>query len=566
MKNQSIKGLALVALSGTLVTSCDLLKDLKYSVKPSPLEMHADSVKVSVEVKFPEKGIRKKASVEITPSLGNVPLKTVIVQGEKASGNGTIIQFKPGGTMVYSDIIAYRPEFEFTELTVNGKVFKGGKEKKDKFKPQEIAKGTIITPYLLNRDFKVIFAKDAFQRVTEQGTGAQVNYEKAKSVVRPMELKDMDIVQFATWLKEAQANPKIAIKNVKITGFASPEGEMGRNESLSTERGEAAKTVVKDLALKSGNTTAQGEIYQITGSGEDFAGFEVELGKNTTMKQEDKELILRVLKMYADPNQREVEMKNLGKSFTELEKSVFPKLRRAEIKVAYDLTGYSDEELKTLAKTDAQKLTLEEMLFTATLVEDLDDKLAIYKAAEIKNSSDYRAFNNAGAVLYMQGKTADAKAEFEKALAISKEAMISNNLAAVAGVEGNKEETKKLLNAAKGAGPEVAYNNAILAVQVADYASAVSGFGSFQTFNKALAQVLNGSLDDALKTINNSSDSETGQGLYLKAIIAARQNKIEDIVKNLKGAIEKDAAWKAKAKKDREFLQYAEDTSLSFLK
>lgn len=566
MKKQSIKGLAIVAMTSSIVAGCDLLKDLNYTVNPSPLEMHADSVRVSVEVKFPEKGIKKKASAEITPTLAGVPLKTVTVQGEKASGNGSIIQYKPGGSMVYTDVVAYKPEFEYTELMVTGKVFKGGKEKKDKFKGQEIAKGTIITPYLLNKDFKVIYAKDNFQRVTEQGTAAQINFEKAKSIVKPNELKDLDIVDFGTWLQAAQSNPKIAIKTIKITGFASIEGEFNKNVTLTSDRAEAAKTVVKDLALKSGNVTAQGEIYQLAGSGEDFPGFEVELAKNTTMKQEDKELILRVLKMYADPNQREIEMKNLGKSFTDLEKTIFPKLRRSEIKVTYDLTGYSDEELKTLSKTDVQKLTLEEMLFTATLVEDLNDKLNIYLAAEAKDANDWRAFNNAGAVLYMQGKTGEAQAQLEKAAALQKDPIVNNNLAAIAGVSGDREKTKSLLADAKGAGPEVAYNGAIIKVQEGDYSGAVSGFGSFETFNKALAQVLDKNNEGALKTINASVDAESGQGYYLKAIIAARQSKLEDVASNLKSAIGKDAAWKAKAAKDREFLKYADDTSLSFIK
>src|SRR4051812_42873750 len=168
MKKQSIKGLAFIAVAGSLATgvaSCDLLKDLDYKVTPCPLEMHADSVRVKIEVKFPEKGIKKKASAELTPMLGSTALKTVTVQGEKATGNGTVIQYKPGGTMVYTDAVAYKPEYEYTDLKITGKVYKGGKEKKDKFEDQTICTGTIITPYLVNKDFKVIYAADEFKRV-----------------------------------------------------------------------------------------------------------------------------------------------------------------------------------------------------------------------------------------------------------------------------------------------------------------------------------------------------------------------------------------------------------------
>lgn len=566
MKKQSIKGLAFIAVAGSLVASCDLLKDLEYKVTPSPLEMHADSVRVKVEVKFPEKGIKKKASAELTPMLGSTALKTVTVQGEKATGNGTVIQYKPGGTMVYTDVVAYKPEFEYTELKITGKVYKGGKEKKDKFQDQEIAKGTIITPYWVNKDFKVVFAKDEFKRVTEQGYAAQINYDKGKSEVKAIEFKDKDIVDFGAWLTAAQANPKIAIKSINITGFASPEGEEDKNNTLSNDRSTSAKTASIDVAKKAKNDKAQTEVYNLAGKGEDFAGFEAELAKNTTMKQEDKDLILRVLKMYPDPATRETEMRNLGKSFTELDKNIFPKLRRAEIKVVYDLTGYSDEELKTISKAEPQKLTLEELLFTASLTEDLNEKLRLYKEAEIKDPSDWRAANNVGAALYKQGKINEAKAQFEKANGKKDNPISKNNLGAVAGVNGDRAKAAQLFGQANGAGSEVSYNKGILAIQNGKYADAVSNFGSDASFNKALAQLLNGSADAATKTIDASADKESAQGYYLKAVAAAREDKLDAIVSNLKSAIAKDGSLKAKAAKDREFLKYEDNAALSFIK
>ena len=566
MRKQSIKGLAFMAVAGSLVASCDLLKDLEYKVTPSPLEMHSDSVRVKVEVKFPEKGIKKKASAELTPMLGSTALKTITVQGEKATGNGTVIQYKPGGTLVYTDVVAYKPEYEYTELKVTGKVYKGGKEKKGKFEDQEIAKGTIITPYLVNKDFKVIYAADEFKRVSEQTYNAQINYEKGKSIVRPAELQEKDITAFGTWLAAAQSNPKIVLKSINITGYASPEGEENKNKTLSSDRAASAKTALTDLAKRNKNDKAQTEIYNLTGSGEDFAGFKVELDRSKTIKQEDKELILRVLQMYSDPAQRETEMRNLGKSFTDLDKNIFPKLRRAEIKVIYDQAGYSDEEIKTISRSEPQKLTIEELLFATTLTEDLNEKLRLYREAEIKAPSDYRAANNVGAVLYKQGKTAEAKAQFEKANKLKDNPISKNNLAAIAGAGGDRAKAAQLLGQANGAGPEVGYNKGILAIQNGKYADAVSAFGADNSFNKALAQLLNGNADAAVKTIDASADKESGQGYYLKAIASARQDKLDATVNNLKSAIAKEAAWKSKAIRDREFLRYEDNSALSFIK
>lgn len=557
-----MKGLAFVAVAGSLLTSCDLLKDLQYSVTPNPLEMHGDSVRVKVDVTFPEKGIKKKASAEITPMLGNTALKTVTVQGEKASGNGSVIQYKPGGKMVYTDVVAYKPEFENADFKVTGKVFKGGKEKEGKFEDTKIADATIITPFMVNKDFKVIYAKDNFQRVIEQTYMAQINFDKGKSDVRPAELKDKDIVDYASWLGTAQTNPKIAIKSIDVTGFASPEGEEDKNNSLSNDRSAAGKKVVMDLAKKSQNAIAQTEVYKLNGRGEDFDGFKQEL-KASTMNEDEKNLVIRVLEMQSDPKTRETEMRNMGKTFTYLDKSVFPKLRRAEIKTVYDLTGYSDEELKAVSQSTPDSLDVEELLFTATLTKDINEKLRLYNVAIKNYPNDSRAHNNAGVVYYMQNKMNEAKAAFEKSNSLQDNAISKNNLAAVAGVAGDRTKSRQLLGQAKSAGSEVSYNLGILNVQDGKYPDAVANFGSESSFNKALAQLLNGDAASASKTVDASADKESAQGYYLKAISAARQNNVDGVANNLKSAFAKDASLKSKAANDREFLKLADNPTFS---
>lgn len=564
MKKQSIKGLAFIAIAGSLVTSCDLLKELDYKVTPNPLEMHGDSVRVKIDVTFPEKGIKKKASAEITPMLGSAALKTVTVQGEKATGNGSVIQYKPGGKVVYTDVIAYKPEFENADLMVTGKVYKGGKEKAGKFTDTKIADGTIITPYLVNKDFKVIYEKDAFKRVIEYSNSAQINFEKGKSIVRPNELKDQDIVEFSNWLITAQANPRIAIKSINVTGFASPEGEEDKNNTLSTDRAAAGKKVSMDLAKKAKNTAGQTELYALNGKGEDYEGFKREL-KKSPMNEDEKNLVIRVLEMHSDPTTRETEMRNMGKTFTYLDDKIFPLLRRSEIVTVYDLTGYTDEELKAVSVSNPDTLTVEELLFTATLTNDLNEKARIYAIAVKNFGNDHRTHNNLGVTLYMQNKMSEAKAAFEKANNLKDNAIAKNNLGAIAGMSGDRKLAKQLLMQAKGAGSEVNYNTGILNIQDGKYADAVSNLGAENTYNKALAQLLNGDAAAAIKTIDASVDKESAQGFYLKAIAAARQNKMENTVSNLKSAFSKDGSLKAKAAKDMEFLKYMKESAFSGL-
>ncbi len=561
MKNKSLKGLAAIALAGGLTTtSCDLMKDVEYTVTPNPLEMHGDSVRVKVEGVLPEKGIKKKASAEITPSVGGVALKTITIQGEKAEGNGQTITFKPGGKFTYTDVVAYNPSMEHSELTVSGKVYKKGKEK-DQFGPEKIADATIVTPFLVQNDHKVLIGADEFRRVTEEVAAAQINYLKNQSNVRPTEMREDDIKAFESFMKAAQTNPKIAPKTIKILAYASPEGEEGRNNELSTARSESAKKSTTDLAKKAKNEYGQADgSYDLQAKGEDWEGFKIELEKSD-MQEDEKNLVLRVLSMYNDPAQREKEMRNMAKTFDYLEKNVLPQLRRSQINFVYDLTGYSDEELTALVKSNPDTLKLEELLFAATLTDDLNEKMRIYKEVERQHPSDWRGYNNVGYVLFLQGKTADAKAKFEKANSVKENPQSLNNLGVIAHIGGDREKAKELYGQAVSAGPEVKYNMGIANIQDGKYEDAISNFGGEKTFNKALAQVLAGNLDAASTTLDGSEAKDEAMTYYLRAIIASRKGNESAVVDNLKSAFGKDASLKAKASQDREFVKYFESAN-----
>ena len=555
MKNHPFQSLAIFTVAGSLVASCSLIKDINYTVTPSPLEMHADSVRVRVELTFPQKGLRKKASVEVTPMLGNTTFKPVLIMGEKATGNGTTVRYKPGGFVNYEDVIAYTPEMENAELTVSGRVMKGGVQKM--VTPiKKIADGTIITPYLVNKDFKVVSEKDKHINVREDVYTAQVTYLRAKSDLQNGELDKASLKSFAKWLSDAQNNPKITIKSIQVVGYASPEGEENSNNTLSTDRANTGKTTTLYLAKNAKNVAASKEIYTLLGRGEDYEGFKKELEKSS-MDQDEKQLVIRVLEMYKDPIQRETEMRNMAKTFTYLDEKIFPKLRRAEIKVTYETSGYSDEEYLSLAKTTPEKLGVEELLYAASLESDVANKFSIYAACEKLFPSDHRAYNNAGVLLFTQGKLADATSKFEKALTLNQSGLLLNNLAAVAGAKGDFKKAKEWLSKSSGAGKEGNYNAGIISIIEGNYASAIASLGDNKTFNKALAQVLNKDFELAIATIDGSIDASSAQGHYLKAVALARQDKVDACIQALQASIAKDASYKVKMVKDREFLKFA---------
>jgi outer membrane protein OmpA-like peptidoglycan-associated protein len=555
------------------LASCDLVKDVTYSVSPNPLEMHADSVKIAITVNVPEKGIKKKAKAEITPKLGTYAIGTWYVNGEKVTENGTTINFKNGGTATFEQTIPYMPEMEAADLVITGKIYKQTKEK-DALPETKIADATIITPYLVNKTFKVLYEEDALVRQFEKSTDATFNFEKGKSDVRVTELKDADITALVSWIQAAQSNPKIKINAIEINGYASPDGEVSKNDNLSYDRTASARKAIIAM-MKTAKLTAYTDtnMYKLNKYGEDFDGFKTQLAASTTIAEADKNLFIRILEMTKDLEQREKEMINLGKSYSELEKDVFPKIRRAMIVVKYTEFGLTDDELKAAASNNPNSLSVEELLFTANkLTSDLNEKARIYKVAATNFASDYRTHTNLGAASFQLNKTAEAKSSFEKAASLKDNGIAKNNLAATTILDGNRANTKKLIAQAKSAfdakgeasqKTAVNYNQGILNIMDAKYSAADASI-SENSYNKALAQVLSGKADAAKKTL--SGLTETAETAYLKAIIAARSNEgVDAVVAHLKVAISKNAALKEKAAKDREFLKISTEATFTNL-
>ena len=269
----------------------------------------------------------------------------------------------------------------------------------------------------------------------------------------------------------------------------------------------------------------------------------------------DKELILRVLAMYSDPEVREREIKNISSAYSVVAEQILPKLRRSKFVVNAERIGKSDEEIRNLAKSNPSALNVEELLYAATLFDNNGDKLAIYEAAMRQFPNDWRGFNDAGMILFETGKVAQAKADFEKANALSaNNKTIKNNLGAVELINGNVKEAEVLFGAATGAGNEVNYNKGIVAIMKGDYKAAVDYFGKCNCVNAALANILAGNNNEAAKKLNEGKD-DSALASYLKAVIAARNNDNSAVLSNLKTACSKDASMKKLAATDMEFAK-----------
>lgn len=547
-----------IALSGCkgLQKMVDNADQISYKVQPNPVETHAGEVAVTINATFPEKFFNKKAIVVATPVLkyegGQTEFEPTTLQGESVEANNKVIPYA-GGSYSYTGKIPYKPEMLKSQLVIEMTAQLGKKAAVD-VPAIPVALGVVATPTLVKNNPQAIAMSDKFVRVNADAYSSEILYVINKYDVRSTELKKKEVADFNSNIQAATTNERVNIKGAKVSSYASPDGAVDLNTKLSDNRGKSAQAYLNQTLKKYKVQGADAQQFlQIVSTAEDWDGFK-KLMEASTIK--DKELILRVLSMYSDPEVREKEIKNIAAAYVEIKDDVLPKLRRSQMIIEVEKVGYSDDELKALVVSNPDTLNLEEMLYTATLVQSDEEKLAVYQKAAAKYPDCVRAHNNVGYVNLQMDKVAEAKAAFTKAQSIKDDAVIKNNLGAVAMLEGDMAKAEELFTAAMGAGDAVNYNLGIIKIKQGDYKAAASYFGNTPTFNGALAQLCNGETDKCAATLNAIGETNDAWVYYLKAVAGARAGREEVVITNLRLAIEKDKATKAYALKDVEFRNY----------
>ncbi|MBN2480528.1 MAG: tetratricopeptide repeat protein, partial [Bacteroidales bacterium] len=357
----------------------------------------------------------------------------------------------------------------------------------------------------------------------------------------------------------AKAAENIEIKGAEISAYASPDGPLDLNTRLSENRESTAQQYLARALGDNKITEAEAAGFlNLMSTPEDWNGFR-ELMEASDIQ--DKDLILRVLSMYSDPVVREREIKNISQAYEEIAEKILPQLRRSVMTINVDVIGKSDSEIMNLARTDPGSLNVEEILYAATLTNNLNEKAAIYEAAARVYPGCFRAHNNLGNVYLQLDRLDEAKASLESAQDIEDAVAIKANLGAVALAEGDIATAEQLLTSVMSAGSEVSYNLGIIKIMQGDYAAAANYFGNEPSFNAALAQLLNGNYDRAMTTLNQLGDVKDAWVYYLKAIAAARGGNNSAVYSNLRSAISLDSSIKEYALKDAELLKLASDAT-----
>ncbi len=554
--NSKVLYLALgVALLGT--TSCSKklgeFQSNYFNTTPTPLETVGQNVPATITGNIPAKFMVKNAKVTATPVLeyagGSVQGTPVTIQGENVRANGQVVSYNNGGTVQIPFNTEYKPEMAESNLYLDFQVDQNGKLYG--LPRVKVGEGIIATSTLASAaTVQPAVAKDKFQRVINEKYTADIRFLINQAKIRNNQITSEQYVDLNKQLLAANEAPNREIAGVNIASYASPDGTLAFNTELAEKR-ENVTTKFMENQLKKDKITEFGELTS-SFTPEDWEGFEKLVEKSNI---QDKDLILSVLKMYKDPEEREKEIRNLSGVFNELADQILPQLRYSKIQASINVIGKSDEELINLFNTDPSKLTEDEILYVATLTNDNTRKMEVYNKATQIYPNSYRAFNNLGMTKYEAGDYAAAKADFEKAKKLdpsSKE--VDMNLGLVQLLDGNYSKANELLGAAAGV-PETADALGVYYLTQGEVAKANTAFGNAKTNNAALAKLLAKDYSGAQSVISaiQNPDATT---YYIAALIGARTNNESAVLSNLRKAISLDSNMLKQAKEDLEFAQF----------
>jgi tetratricopeptide (TPR) repeat protein len=561
--------LASFLIAAVLLSSCggiDKMKEeygtLTFSTTPKVLEMHGGEVEYTIKGDIPPEWFNKKAIVEFTPVLtydgGEKVLESKTFQGIDVQDNHKVIEYETGGTINFEGTFEYEEGMRASQLVMRGEARVADGDDVLPLPEKQIAKGVIATPNLVMVDPKPVMIPDNFKRITMEEQQADIHYLIERDNVRKSELTQDDIKKLEEFVKNVEKAQNKTYKGIKIHGYASPDGPIDLNERLSKGRKNSANSYFDKVVDKKKLSEDEAKkVYEEKATTEDWEGF-----KNLVQQSniEDKDLILRVLSMYSDPDVREKEIKNMAATFEVLADEILPKLRRSEFMVQVEKVGFSDQEIREFVDTKPDTLNLEELLYAGyELFEDADQKLKAFELAAEVEPNCLRAYNNIAAVKLMKGEMDDAQDALEKANELKEgNPYVLNNMGVIALHEGNVEEAKEYFQDATEAGNEVEYNLGIVSIKEGKYDAAINYTQNYESFNTALAMLLGGKQGNAL-TMLEQIDDKSAKNHYLQAVIAARSNNQEEVINNLRSAIEMDADLKEMAATDMEFVEFLQN-------
>lgn len=545
-------GAALMMLTGCSKKLSPFQADY-FTVNPNPLEVVGDKVPATVTANIPAKFFVKNAQVTVTPYLtyegGEVASQPYSFQGEKVRGNSPVVSYDQGGNVTIPVMYNFDPVMLKSQLELAFTVQQGSKQY---VLPRvTVADGVVATAALADAGtVNPALAPDKFQRIINEKYDADIHFLINQANVRANQTATSEMGRLSEKMIATQGDSTLQLAEVNISSYASPEGSLDFNTKLAEKREQTTQAFLKDR-MKKDKVTEFGELTA-NFTPEDWEGFQKLVAASNI---QDKELILSVLSMYKDPEQREQEIRNLSSIFDQLADQILPQLRKSRITASINVIGKSDDEIRNLLANDPSKLNVEEMLYAANLCDNNADKMAAYKKAVSQYPDDYRVYNDLGLTQYVAGDYAAAQKSFAQAARLNPAAAEPQmNQGLISLVNKDYRAANQKFGSAAGLN-ELGDAMGTYYLMTGDVNNAVKSFGSAKTNNAALAQILNKDYSKAKSTLGaiNNPDAVT---YYLTAVLGARTNNDKMVQNNLRQAVKLDRTLAARAAKDLEFKNF----------
>lgn len=529
--------LAFASCSASRAEQMKLAEKVSVSSNPEVLALVGDKIPADITVTFPAKYFHPAAILEVTPVLvyegGEQVGKTFKYQGEKVKDNYRVIASNVDNSVTEKVAFDYVPGVEKSYLELRSVAYY--KNKTIEIPAIKVADGCNVTQLFASTEGEYSFKKDNYKEVISESAEGQVMYDYNSATIKRSELRSDSVKELQAALDEIASDPRYTVTGTRVVAYASPEGGQQYNAKLSDKRAESAKKAWDKVT--GGMKT---DDIQVKSMGQDWDGFK-EAVQNSNI--EDKELILRVLSMYSDPAVRESEIRNMSKVYTEINKNVFPELRRARFIADVDYRNFSDDELKELADKAVDVLDEEGLLRVASITSNADRKAELYRMAVSKFGSDRAQFNLA--VLSLNAGKPDQAASLLKK--VSKvDGDVNNALGVCELQKGNLDAAADFFR--KAGTTEAKANLGTIDILKGNYDAAVKNLEGTGSHNLAVAYILTNQLDKAEKSIT----CKCARSNYLRAVIAARRGNSSDVEKYLA----QTGKMKEKAEKDVEFADF----------
>lgn len=562
---------------------------------PNPVETMDDKVVVNFTGVIPEKYFAKNVAVYVQPKFtwegGEVLMEPMNLKGEDVTGDGTTINYQNGGRFTYKDSFNFKEGMETGQVTLTPIGYKASTTDEFANFPEEIINNHngVEFPTVLISDG--VNNTSSWVNIRGNISIAPINYNKAQGVVETADIyfenggsqldwnfsmnRRFDAKYTVDDLKRIMLENGLP-KQINITGWASPEGEETHNTGVSKNRADVATQqlhrvlddVLTTMAKRAKVSPQNIEYYKYNlmkqvvittrAAGEDWVHFVLMVQQSDI---QEKNAIVNIVETQQNLIKREQMIQNMSETYTELKTDIFPNLRRAQIALYYSEARKSDAELSKQASLNPAKLSFDELMYAAYINYNYDTKLKYYKWATENHSSEWAAWNNAGAIAFYL----DDYDEAERYLNVAREMNphnpdVLNNTGLLCLARKDYALAKYYFEEAQKQGSnDAAANIPILNLKKGNYDDAGKMLKNTScSFNLAFSQLMNDETNNCIRTLDCCLD-QNSEVNYLRAVAFARLGDQNSCFRNLQAAIDQDAELKRRAVVDTEFKAYWDD-------